>query len=93
MALNEAAVLLGVPRHRLVEIVEILEGIGLVERTEGGEEEGEGRRSVQWLGAEGMREEMGEESEGSDSRRAGKRKWEDAHALREEIGKLYQEER
>ena len=38
-------------------------------------------------------EEMGEESEGSDSRRAGKRKWEDAHALREEIGKLYQEER
>ena len=93
VALNEAAVLLGVPRHRLVEIVEILEGIGLVERTEVGEEEGEGRRSVQWLGAEGMREQMGEESEGSDSRRAGKRKWEDAHALREEIGKLYQEER
>ena len=93
VALNEAAVLMGVPRHRLVEIVEILEGIGLVERTEGREEEGEGRRSVQWLGAEGMREQMGEESEGSNSRRAGKRKWEDAHALREEIGKLYQEER
>ena len=88
VALDEAAGLLGVPKHRLVDIVEMLEGIGLVERTEEGEEGEVG--SAQWLGAEGMREQTGEESEG---RSAKERKVEDAGALREEIGKLYQEER
>ena len=87
--LDHAVALLGVPKNRLMEIVEILEGTGLI-KFMNGEEGG----SVEWLGAEGMLEQTdqdGEESEGGAA--AKKRKREDADTLREEIGKLYHEER
>ena len=73
----------------MMEIVEILEGIGLIELTNG--EEG---GSVEWRGSEGMLGQTDEEDEGSEgSTAAKKRKREDADTLREEIGKLYHEER
>ena len=89
--LDHVMTLLGAPKNRMMELVEILEGIGLVELTNG--EEGS---SVIWLGSEGMlmeTDEEGEGSEGSSTAAAQKTKREDADTLREEIGKLYHEER
>ena len=86
--LDHATTLLGAPKNRMMEIVEILKGIGLIEFTNG--EEG---GSVEWRGSEGMLGQTNEEDEGSEGSVEKKRKREDADTLREEIGKLYHEER
>ena len=86
--LDHAMTLLGAPKNRMMEVVEILEGIGLIELTNG--EEGS---SVEWRGSEGMLGQTDEEDEGSEGGIAKKRKREGADTLREDIGKLYHEER
>lgn len=86
--LDHVVTLLGAPKNRMMEIVEILEGIGLIELTNG--EEG---GSVEWRGSEGMLGQTDEEDKGSEGGVAKKRKREDADTLREEISKLYHEER
>ena len=86
--LDHAMALLSAPKNRMMEIVEILEGIGLIELTDG--EEG---GSVEWRGSEGMLGQTDEEDEGSEGSVAKKRKREDADTLQEEISKLYHDER
>jgi hypothetical protein len=75
--LDHAAILFGVPKDRIIEIVEVLDGIGLVKFTDVGE-----AGFVEWVGAKGMQEQIGTKE----------RKGEDVDALREEIDKLYREE-
>lgn len=86
--LDQIMAVLGSPENRMMEIVAILDGIGLIELTNG--EEG---GSVEWRGSEGMPEQTDEEGEEIKDSAAKKRKWEDPDTLREEIGKLYHEER